>query len=163
MLPTESHILQPAVICKHCGAKRFEFESKLFCCSDGTVGLKHIDVCGELYDLYTSLSNEAREFKTNVRIYNSNFAFTSLGVKSDKELCRLNRGIYTYRIQGQIHHTIPPLIPLDRQPAFFQLYFYDTEHELQNRLNFSDQMTTAMTIIGIESILSILSSSWKCV
>ena len=96
----------------------------------------------ELYMLFISSSEEAREFKRCVRIYNNSFAFTSLGVKLDKKLCSMSKGVYTFRAQGQVYHRIRQLVPTKDPPSFYQLYFYDTEHELQNRLNFSDQQST---------------------
>ena len=41
-----------------------------------------------------------KEFRTYVRTYNNTFAFTSFGVKYDKNLCMRNKGIYTFRVQG---------------------------------------------------------------
>ena len=70
-----------------------------------------------------------------MRTYNNKFAFTSFGVKFDTNLCRRNRVIYTFRVQGQIYHYINDLIPEDGYPSYLQLYFYDTEHELENRVN----------------------------
>ena len=104
-------------MCNHCGAKTFEYESKGFCCSDGAVVLKLNNINDELFDLFTSLYDSARDFKTCVRIYNNSFAFTSLGVKCDEELCQLNKGVYTFRIQGQVHY-IKQLIPANKQPSF---------------------------------------------
>lgn len=66
-------------------------EIKGFCCSDGGIILKENVVSDELYELFTSTCDEACEFKTNVRIYNGNFAFPSVGVKYDKDLRRLNK------------------------------------------------------------------------
>lgn len=97
-------------------------ESKGFCCSDGGIILKENVVSDELYELFTSTCDEACEFKTNVTIYNGNFAFPSLGVKYDKDLRRLNKGVYTFRIQGQIHHYTSQLIPSDCSPSFLHLY-----------------------------------------
>ncbi|KAG2725984.1 hypothetical protein I3760_01G090900 [Carya illinoinensis] len=67
-------------------------------------------------------------------MYNNKFAFTSFGVKFDRNLCRRNRGIYTFRAQGQIYHYLPDLIPSDGQPYNLQLYFYDIKHEFENRI-----------------------------
>ena len=152
--PPKPHCLRPPIICGHCGAKKFEFESKGFCCSSGDVVLKLNDSPDELYELFTSLSDEAQEFKTCVRLYNANFAFASLGVKCDDNLCKANKGVYTFRVQGQVHHIIKQLIPEDKPPSFLQLYFYDTEHELQHRLNFSDRLT-ALMINKISDILKV--------
>ncbi|XP_042979937.1 uncharacterized protein LOC122310117 [Carya illinoinensis] len=87
---------------------------------------------------------ESAHFKTYVRTYNNKFAFTSFGVEFDEDLCRRNRGIYTFRTQGQIYHYINDLIPLNGRPSYLQLYFYDTEHELENRISDSDRMNPSI-------------------
>ena len=67
------------------------------------------------------------------------FAMTSMGGKVDN---RINdgRGPYIFKLNGQNHHRIGTLLPNDGQdPQFAQLYFYDTENEVQHRMNvFSD-------------------------
>ena len=82
-----------------------------------------------LFDLFTSSSNESIEFRKYIRTYNNTFAFTSFGVKYDKNLCKRNRGIYTFRVQGQVYHFINEMLPSNNEPSYLQLYFYDTEHE----------------------------------
>lgn len=154
IISMEPHILRPPVVCQYCGAKRFEYESEGFCCSNGKIILKSHDVPVELYELYTSALNEATEFRSNVRIYNSSFAFTSLGVKYDKDLCAMSKGIYTFRVQGQMHHFINPVTPVKNPPTYLQLYFHDTEHELENRLTFSDRMNLN-TLAKIKDILRV--------
>ncbi|XP_060966757.1 uncharacterized protein LOC133035082 isoform X2 [Cannabis sativa] len=153
-LPMETHLLTLSTLCKYCGAKKFQYESKGFCCSDGEIVLKINGTPNNLYELFTSNSDESQNFRTYVRTYNSNFAFTSFGVKYDKDLCRSNKGIYTFRVQGQIYHYINQLVPPDNHPKYLQLYFYDTEHELENRFNFSDKLSLS-TLSKIIDILNI--------
>ena len=140
-IPIQAYVLPFPIICCHCGAKKFAKETNSFCCSNGEIKLKINNVPKELYELYTSKSNESLEFKTFIRIYNSNFSFTSFGVKNDKDLCKRNKGIYTFRVQGQVYHYINDMLPLDSRPSYLQLYFYDTDHELQNRLNMSSKLS----------------------
>ncbi|KAL6626309.1 hypothetical protein ACP70R_030035 [Stipagrostis hirtigluma subsp. patula] len=74
-------------------------------------------------------------FMRLIRQYNSLFAFTSLGVDVDKSI-NTGRGPYVFRINGVVHHRIGSLIPQDgRRPEYAQLYIYDTENELTNRMN----------------------------
>ncbi|XP_042944678.1 uncharacterized protein LOC122278566 [Carya illinoinensis] len=120
--------------CQHCKAKRFFHETNNFCCADGSISLVTNDVPDQLYNLFVSNTAESTQFRTYVRTYNNKFAFTSFGVKFDRNLCRRNRGIYTFRAQGQIYHYLPDLIPSDGQPSNLQLYFYDIEHEFENRI-----------------------------
>ena len=59
----------------------------------------------------------------------------------------------SFHIQGGIYHNIGPLLPqsASHQPAFQQLYIYNTENELQNRLNIgSDLDQSILTIIQNE-------------
>jgi hypothetical protein len=46
------------------------------------------------------------------------------------------QGVYTFRVHGSMHHRIGSALPEPGQsPKFLQLYIYDTDHELQNRMN----------------------------
>ncbi|XP_075108682.1 uncharacterized protein LOC107781498 [Nicotiana tabacum] len=88
----------------------------------------------ELSELYFENTEESENFRTYIRTYNNMFAFTSLGVKYDKELARRNCGIYTFRVQGQMYHFIDDLIPSNKKPRNLPLYFYDYDNELANRM-----------------------------
>ena len=56
-------------------------------------------------------------------------------------------------MQGHIYHYIHELIPqYDKQPSYLQLYFYDTEHELENRLRCSNVMNVNI----LEKLIKIL-------
>ncbi|XP_042962415.1 uncharacterized protein LOC122296677 [Carya illinoinensis] len=57
-----------------------------------------------------------------------------------RNLSQRNRGIYTFRVQGQIYHYISDLIPSNGRPSNLQLYFYDIEHEFENRIVDSTRM-----------------------
>ena len=75
-------------------------------------------------------------FLIMIHAYNNIFAFTSFGVNLDKELASAKKkGVYTCRAQGQIYHDLPLLLPRDNNPCYFQLYFFDTDNELTNRLS----------------------------
>ncbi|XP_031094289.1 uncharacterized protein LOC115998774 [Ipomoea triloba] len=88
-----------------------------------------------LKNLYTGVDDASKNFRTCVRTYNNTFAFTSLGIHQyDKNLCKRNKGIYTFKVQGQIYHFINDLLPDGCPPRNLQLYFYDTDHEIQNRV-----------------------------
>ncbi|KAG6732517.1 hypothetical protein I3842_01G182300 [Carya illinoinensis] len=115
-------------------ARKFYHEPNGFCCADGTIALSHNQFLDELYQLFTYNSVESKKFCTYACTYNNKFAFTSFGVIFDKELCRQNRGIYTFRVQGQMYHYIEDLVPEDGHPSYLQLYFFNKEHELENRI-----------------------------
>ncbi|KAG6705369.1 hypothetical protein I3842_07G176100 [Carya illinoinensis] len=126
--------------CQYCGARKFYHELNSFCCADGTIALSRNQFSDEFYQLFTSNSVESEKFCTYAGTYNNKFAFTSFGVIFDKELCRRNRGIYTFRIHGQMYHYIEDLVPEDRHPSYLQLYFFDTEHELENRIHDAERL-----------------------
>jgi hypothetical protein len=95
---------------------------------------------------------------TYIRTFNNKFALTSFGVKYDKNLCRRNKGTYTFRVQGQVYHYINDLLPLDDHPSYLQLYFYDTEHEIENQLHDLDRLNPSI----LRKILYILRVNPYC-
>ncbi|KAG5598941.1 hypothetical protein H5410_030311 [Solanum commersonii] len=91
-------------------------------------------------NLFLGDSKESQHFRTYSRAYNNMFAFTSLGVRYDTELAKRNRGIYTFKVQGQMYHFIDDLKPSTGKPKNLQLYFYDNENELTNRMALADNL-----------------------
>ncbi|GKB90123.1 hypothetical protein Tco_0962395 [Tanacetum coccineum] len=70
------------------------------------------------------------------------FAFTSMGGKQDKSV-NTGRGPYCYRIQGMNYHRMGSFLPDEGKPPMFsQLYIYDTENEVQNRIKFASNGET---------------------
>ena len=95
-----------------------------------------LDPPEELKLLMHSSTTTARAFLRSICIYNSALAFASLGAHVDERFTR-GGGVYTFKVHGQIYHNIGTLFPAEESgqtPRFAQLYFYDIEHELQNRL-----------------------------
>jgi len=81
----------------------------------------------------------SKYFIRSIRSYNSMFAFTSLGAKIDTGINR-GPGPYVFKINGQVHHRIGSLLPDEgRPPVYAQLYIYDTENEVQNRISIFDR------------------------
>lgn len=152
--PEEPSLLSKYQLCKHCNAKRFTHESTSFCCSTGQIQLHSTGVPTKLKDLFVSTSADSIHFRTYVRSYNNSFAFTSFGVKSDREFTKRNKGVYTFKAQGQIYHYINNLLPENEQPRYLQLYFYDTDHEVENRRQTCPQLRDNLVKI-IMDILSI--------
>ncbi|KAK9075082.1 hypothetical protein SSX86_003401 [Deinandra increscens subsp. villosa] len=73
-------------------------------------------------------------FQEYIRGYNSMFSMTSFGANVDDEI---NDGPnpYVFKVEGQICHRIGSLCPTNnRNPVYLQLYIYDTENEVANRL-----------------------------
>ncbi|KAL4554934.1 hypothetical protein LXL04_037543 [Taraxacum kok-saghyz] len=78
---------------------------------------------------------ENQQFLENIRAYNMMFSMTSFGARVD-DIVNIGRGPYTFKISGQISHWIGSLCPPPSEnPRFLQLYIYDTENEVANRLS----------------------------
>ncbi|XP_074304620.1 uncharacterized protein LOC141639371 [Silene latifolia] len=113
--------------------------------------------------LFLGIDANANNFQKFVLFYNSSFAFTSYGVKKDHELAHRNRGIYTFRVQGQFYHFINDVLPTQEQPRYIQLYFFDTDVELWHRLQSCPDLTrifvsTLMRIMEINPYASFFRS-----
>ncbi|KAI8530232.1 hypothetical protein RHMOL_Rhmol11G0040100 [Rhododendron molle] len=136
-IPIEPNRLPNVPQCRFCLAKRFPNESDNFCCSKGKIKLYSINIPDNLLQLYNGQSKKSKDFLHDIRAYNNNFAFTSLRVNLDPKYATNNKGIYTFRAQGQVCHYINSLYPTNRIPSFLQLYFHDTDKEIENRMNFT--------------------------
>ncbi|KAL6571906.1 hypothetical protein OROMI_012864 [Orobanche minor] len=127
--------------CPHCKAVLYFREPKRFCCLHGQISLALPRMPQRLWELYTSLeSSAAVHFRRRCRTYNNTTAFSSLGIRYDETLVKSNKGIYTLRIQGAVYHFIRDLMPADGHGRQLQLYFYEPEHELENRLSQSGDL-----------------------
>ncbi|XP_075500132.1 uncharacterized protein LOC142538720 [Primulina tabacum] len=134
------------VDCKFCGALRLYAEPPTFCCSLGEINLLPSEMPSELVQLYVGNSDDAKEFTTCIRSYNNMFVFTSMGVHCDTAFSKRNAGVYIFRVQGQLYHFICEIIPPENEtPKNLQLYFFDTEHELSNRLCISSKFKDTLT------------------
>ena len=137
-VPAHHRVLSEQDACEHCGAKRFEFEFRSFCCMSGKTKLAYSPVPEELYHLFTAQSELGKMFTHNIRAYNTNFSFTSMGVTLDRTMSNMRNGVYTFRAHGAIYHRIDQLVPRDGQPRYLQLYFFDAESEVSHRLEWTN-------------------------
>uniref|UniRef100_A0A803MEP6 Helitron helicase-like domain-containing protein n=1 Tax=Chenopodium quinoa TaxID=63459 RepID=A0A803MEP6_CHEQI len=130
--PKYAYVLHVPTLCEYCGAKLFKDESINLCCNQGEIRLAPNHMPDSLHNLFLSLDSSSESFRKYIILYNNMFAFTSLGVKKDKELARRHHGIYTFRVQGQVYHNINDIRRNDEQPRYLQLYFYDTDVEYRH-------------------------------
>ena len=80
------------------------------CCSCGKVSLPPLaQPPSPLWDLLEGQTPEAKQFRNQIRKYNNAFAFTSVGAKIDQSMAR--GGVYTFRLQGELHHHMGSLLP----------------------------------------------------
>ncbi|GJY26770.1 DNA helicase PIF1, ATP-dependent [Tanacetum coccineum] len=140
----------PIFGCESCGALLWHAESTVgnthansesysLCCGRGKVMLpkKLKNPPKLLMDLINKKHQKSTTFIDNIRRYNSMFVITSMGGKQDKSV-NTSRGPYCYRIQGMNCHRMGALLPDEGKPAIFsQLYIYDTENEIENRIKFT--------------------------
>ncbi|KAM3739279.1 hypothetical protein ACB098_08G012800 [Castanea mollissima] len=103
-------------------------------------------------------SQRSKTFRTQIRTYNAMFAMTSMGGKIDS---RINDGRhpYIFKLNGQNHHRIGTLLPNDGQhPQFAQLYFYDTENEVENRMNIfsNDEIDSVLDPSIVDALVQML-------
>ncbi|KAL6570863.1 hypothetical protein OROGR_000413 [Orobanche gracilis] len=98
------------------------------------------NAAGPLGAYTSSECSRAIHFRKRCRTYNNTIAFSSLGITYDETLVKSNKGIYTLRIQGAVYHFIRDLMPTEGRGRQIQLYFYDSENELQNRLSQSGDL-----------------------
>ncbi|XP_021764733.1 uncharacterized protein LOC110729312 [Chenopodium quinoa] len=130
-LPEGPLMLDNVHYCLHCNAKKFKYESLHFCCCNGEVVIATNEFPDELCRLFISQEEDAKHFQQYSRMYNNLFAFSSIRGITDSTTYK---GIYVFKMHGQIYHCVPDLLPNDNSPKYLQLYFYDGQHEVQNRV-----------------------------
>jgi len=87
-----------------------------------------------LYDLYHKHDKLSKFFLENIRSFNSMFAFTSMGGRVDNEM-NCGRAPPMFSMNGENYHQIGSLLPMPgNPPKFVQLYIYDTDNEIANRM-----------------------------
>ena len=59
----------------------------------------------------------------------------------------MSSGVYTFRASGGIYHRIDQLVPRDGKPRYLQLYFYDSESELNHRLKWDNLNKNVVEIL----------------
>lgn len=107
------------------------------CCGNGKIGLPLLRQPPTYLHhlLFDNDSADSKNFQQNIRLYNMMFSFTSPGAKLDHSINN-GRGPPCIRIQGQTCHRIGSLLPpADQTPKYAQLYIFDTENEVENRIN----------------------------
>lgn len=82
------------------------------CCEKGAIKLPLLKEAppylASLMNLW--LGSTSVKFKENIRIYNSMFAFTSMGGNIDHDINKTNNP-YIFKMSGQIYHAIYSLLP----------------------------------------------------
>ena len=134
--------------CKHCKATMW-YEERIdkahnaknprfsMCCLEGKIKVPPLKSSPTFLRniLDSNGGARARNFRDQIRVYNSMFSFTSAGAKVDRLINKMP-GPYVFKISGQNCHRIGTMLPAENsQPKFAQLYISDTANEVQNRMN----------------------------
>ncbi|GJR12826.1 hypothetical protein Tco_0795478 [Tanacetum coccineum] len=96
-------------------------------------------------------------FMEHIRAYNQMFAMTSFGAKVDDSVNN-GKGPYVFKVSGQIYPWIGSLCPKEgHHPRFLQLYIYDTQAEVSNRMrNFKGQEEDTLNPDIVEGLIHVL-------
>ena len=113
-------------ICKHCSALHFKDEvnrqgAYKNCCHFGKVKLQeHHEYPEVLKGMFDN-----KDFKANIRSYNSALSFASLGAQVET----ITNGPYCLKIHGQVYHTTYNVNNVDENKPrkYAQLYVIDTD------------------------------------
>lgn len=134
-------------ICRWCKALCFRSERPGLCCAAGKVRLEPLLPPSDpaLADLFVADAPLAVKFRKDVRHYNSCFQMTSFGVDGPT----FGHLWSTFRVHGQIHHSIGSLLPaLGEAPRFAQIYFVgDTNEQADRRHSIFENLDRS--IIGL--------------
>lgn len=106
----------------------------MLCCKNGAVVLPREEPPPEPLSSLLYGDESSTHFRQNIRVYNSMFAMCSSGGQVDH---KINSGgaPYCFKIRGTNMHFVGSLLPPDGEhPKFSQLYIYDTDNEIANRL-----------------------------
>lgn len=120
-------------VCSYCGSLMWIHERvsptswhrpefQLCCCRGKSVLPSLQSTPSEIADYLKSNDIISKEFRKNIRLYNSSLCFTSFGVNLDLNLANNRSGAYTFRIQGSPYHLVGSVAPTEgANPKFAQL------------------------------------------
>ena len=124
---------KPTHRCKHCNALLW-YEERLrpkvstktptfgMCCKQGKIRLPPLKKPPQYLDnLLNGEGKDSKNFRENIRSYNSMFSFTSTGGIVDREINN-GHGPYVFRLHGQNYHHIGTLIPKEGSKPRWRSY-----------------------------------------
>ncbi|KAI9483669.1 MAG: hypothetical protein EXX96DRAFT_478020 [Benjaminiella poitrasii] len=133
-------------ICRHCQARMWASEKNggtianpdfSLCCGKGKYVVDPLPEIPEfIVNLLRESDAESKEFRSNLRAYNSALTFTSLGCNLDSTVANARVGAYSFRIHGSLYHRIGTLHPGEgEKPKFAQIYIHDFGNEIHWKKN----------------------------
>ena len=135
------------------------------CCAKGAVTLPIAnDTPEQLWILLTETrvnangkrvwTDRTAHFQQNIRSYNNAMSFTSLGAKIDRAITMNGVGVYTFRIQGALHHSMGSLLPPPGEtPRFAQVYMFESAQE---QLQFRQEIHPYLAVDILELLSTVL-------
>ncbi|KAI9100739.1 hypothetical protein K1719_024101 [Acacia pycnantha] len=120
------------------GVKKNEMPQFGICCCNGKIIVPLLRrPPKELEELFFNKhSMQSKKNLKNIRTYNNMFCFTSMGGRIDHSINSRGGGPYSFVLSDQNHHFIGSLLPPQgNPPVYAQLYIYDTENEISNRMS----------------------------
>ena len=87
----------------------------------------------KLRSLLESYDETSAEFRQNLRAYNNMVSMASKAITG--KMTEFKKWPRPFKMSGSMYHLTPHIFPeKDQKPKFSQIYVYDVEHELSNRL-----------------------------
>ena len=111
--------------------------------------------------MYYNGGKVSKMFREDTRGYNSMFSFTSIGGRIDSAI-NTRRNPYYFLLHGKNYHLIGSLFSQpDCKPKFSQLYIYDTDNEIHNRVEAmsSNKKLSSLDVKIIERLLMMLNDN----
>ncbi|XP_045820117.1 uncharacterized protein LOC123913423 [Trifolium pratense] len=158
------------IVCPDCGAMIWYYERAKkdpgsnavrvsFCCKKGKILIPYLEEPPPLIrSLFNGFHPKSSHFFGNIRSYNNMFSFTSLGGRVDTA-SNEGHGPPHFVIAGQNYHRIGSLLPKHGEsPKFAQLYIYDTQNEVSNRLSHFSSLDSkkALDPLLVADILAVM-------
>ena len=87
--------------------------------------------------LYVESDQSSRNFRENIRSYNGALSLASRQITGNMyRFSSKSRGPPVFKMCGQMYHLLGPVLPENgEKPKFSQLYVYDRQNELGNRID----------------------------
>ena len=140
------------VPCPHCGSLSF-YKERFNCCHNGKVNLGIYPFPSQLETLFTQDTERGKNFRKNIRRYNTAFSFSSFSANLQS---LPGRGPRVFRMCGQIYHNYATLYPANNAlpPCFNQCYIYQQSEA--NEFRFLNPVTGGCTPDIFEIISEVL-------
>nr|GFA90453.1 hypothetical protein CTI12_AA260590 [Tanacetum cinerariifolium] len=88
----------------------------------------HVNLVGQCYGMPRLLEEQPMPWTSHIQ-------FVVVEVRKVDDMVNYGRGLFCYRIHGENYHRVGSLLPeTGKTPKFAQLYIFDTDNEISNRI-----------------------------